>query len=95
MAELALDVVKQILVQLDVGDLIRCKSVCKSWRSLISSPPFVKLLTRMIVTIVNLDTEGSVFPEFVVKTIGFYWTAFILLVLVMACYVFPLEVLSL
>ncbi|MFS7988892.1 putative F-box domain-containing protein [Helianthus anomalus] len=42
MAELALDVVEQILVRLDVGDLIRCKSVCKSWRFLISSPRFVK-----------------------------------------------------
>ncbi|MFS7988855.1 putative F-box domain-containing protein [Helianthus anomalus] len=42
MVELALDVVEQILLQLDVKDLIRCKSVCKSWRSLILSPRFVK-----------------------------------------------------
>ncbi|XP_076881024.1 F-box protein CPR1-like [Bidens hawaiensis] len=42
MAELAFDVVEQILVRMDVEDLIRCKSVCKSWLSLISSPRFVK-----------------------------------------------------
>ncbi|GJZ75841.1 F-box/kelch-repeat protein-like protein isoform X1 [Tanacetum coccineum] len=42
MAELALDVVEQILVTLDAVDLVRCKSVCKSWLSLISSPLFVK-----------------------------------------------------
>ncbi|XP_076951608.1 F-box/kelch-repeat protein At3g23880-like [Bidens hawaiensis] len=42
MAELAFDVVEQILLRMDVKDLIRCKSVCKSWLSLISSPRFVK-----------------------------------------------------
>ncbi|MFS8013282.1 putative F-box domain-containing protein [Helianthus anomalus] len=42
MAELALDVVERILVRLDVEDLIRCKSVCKSLQSFISSPSFVK-----------------------------------------------------
>ncbi|KAI7726133.1 hypothetical protein M8C21_031013 [Ambrosia artemisiifolia] len=41
MEKLAFDVVEEILVQLDVKDLIRCKSVCKSWQSFISSPRFV------------------------------------------------------
>ncbi|XP_071708437.1 F-box/kelch-repeat protein At3g06240-like [Rutidosis leptorrhynchoides] len=36
------DVVEQILIQLDVEDLIQCKSVCKSWYYLISSSSFVK-----------------------------------------------------
>ncbi|XP_076926424.1 F-box protein CPR1-like [Bidens hawaiensis] len=36
------DVVEQILVRLDVKDLIRCKSVCNSWHSIISTPSFVK-----------------------------------------------------
>ncbi|KAM0013684.1 putative F-box domain, galactose oxidase/kelch, beta-propeller, F-box associated interaction [Helianthus debilis subsp. tardiflorus] len=35
------DVVEQILIQLDVKDLIRYKSVCKSWHSLITSPRFI------------------------------------------------------
>ncbi|KAI7735026.1 hypothetical protein M8C21_028143, partial [Ambrosia artemisiifolia] len=39
---LGLDVVEQILVRSDVVDLIRCKSVCKSWQSIISDPRFVK-----------------------------------------------------
>ncbi|XP_076959844.1 putative F-box protein At3g16210 [Bidens hawaiensis] len=43
MADVApFDVVEQILVRLDVKDLIRYKSICKPWRSLISSPRFVK-----------------------------------------------------
>ncbi|XP_076893334.1 F-box/kelch-repeat protein At2g43270-like [Bidens hawaiensis] len=42
MAEVVFDVVEQILVRLDVKDLIRYKSVCKSWLSVISSPRFIK-----------------------------------------------------
>ncbi|XP_076922045.1 F-box/kelch-repeat protein At3g06240-like [Bidens hawaiensis] len=42
MAELAFDVLEEIMVPLDVKDVIRCKSVCKSWLSFISSPRFVK-----------------------------------------------------
>ncbi|XP_076922044.1 F-box/kelch-repeat protein At2g43270-like [Bidens hawaiensis] len=42
MTELAFDVLEQILIRLDVKDLIRCKSVYKSWKSFISSPRFVK-----------------------------------------------------
>ncbi|XP_076881032.1 F-box protein CPR1-like [Bidens hawaiensis] len=42
MAELSFDVVKEILVRMDAEDLIRCKSVCKSWLSFISTPRFVK-----------------------------------------------------
>ncbi|GJZ40302.1 putative F-box domain-containing protein [Tanacetum coccineum] len=37
------DVVEEILSRLLVKDLLRCKSVCKSWYSLISSPSFVRL----------------------------------------------------
>lgn len=40
--DVVFDVVEQILVKLDVIDLIRCKNVCKSWRSLISSHRFIK-----------------------------------------------------
>ncbi|GJV47629.1 putative F-box domain-containing protein [Tanacetum coccineum] len=36
------DVVEEILLRLDVEDLLRCKSVCKLWYSLISSPCFVQ-----------------------------------------------------
>ncbi|XP_076884902.1 F-box/kelch-repeat protein At3g06240-like [Bidens hawaiensis] len=36
------DVVEQILIRLDAKDLNRYKRVCKSWRSLITSPRFVK-----------------------------------------------------
>ncbi|KAI3823128.1 hypothetical protein L1987_04558 [Smallanthus sonchifolius] len=35
------DVSELILIRLDVKDLIRCKSVCKSWYSLITSPRFI------------------------------------------------------
>nr|GEV90293.1 hypothetical protein [Tanacetum cinerariifolium] len=42
MAVLVPDIIEQILVRLDVSDLIRCKSVCKSWQYLISDPPFVR-----------------------------------------------------
>ena len=36
------DVVEEILLRLLLKDLLRCKSVCKSWYSLISSPSFDK-----------------------------------------------------
>ncbi|XP_076900784.1 F-box/kelch-repeat protein At3g06240-like [Bidens hawaiensis] len=36
------DVVEEILIRLDAKDLTRYKSVCKSWRSLIATPCFVK-----------------------------------------------------
>ncbi|XP_076912568.1 F-box protein CPR1-like [Bidens hawaiensis] len=42
MAEVAFDVLEEILIRLDVEDLIRCKSVCKSRLSFISTPCFVK-----------------------------------------------------
>ncbi|KAI3823124.1 hypothetical protein L1987_04554 [Smallanthus sonchifolius] len=35
------DVLEKILIGLDVKDLIRCKSVCKSWYSFITSPHFI------------------------------------------------------
>nr|GEX88529.1 hypothetical protein [Tanacetum cinerariifolium] len=35
------DIFENILLRLDVEDLMRCKSVCKSWQSLISHPSFV------------------------------------------------------
>ncbi|KAM0015834.1 putative F-box domain-containing protein [Helianthus debilis subsp. tardiflorus] len=41
-SEVAFDVLEQILIGLDVKDIIRCKSVCKSWQSFISSPRFIK-----------------------------------------------------
>ncbi|GJX47899.1 F-box protein CPR1-like protein [Tanacetum coccineum] len=42
MTELGRDIHEEILLRLEVNDLIRCKSVCKSWNSLISDPRFVK-----------------------------------------------------
>ncbi|GJV69644.1 putative F-box domain-containing protein [Tanacetum coccineum] len=42
MTELGPKIDEEILLRLQVIDLIRCKSVCKSWNSLISSDPFVK-----------------------------------------------------
>ncbi|GKD28750.1 F-box protein CPR1 isoform X1, partial [Tanacetum coccineum] len=36
------EIYEEILVRLDVEDLIRCKSVCKSWKSLISHRHFIK-----------------------------------------------------
>nr|GEV09160.1 putative F-box domain-containing protein [Tanacetum cinerariifolium] len=42
MTELGLDIDEDILLRLEVKDLIRCKGVCKSWYSLISSGCFVK-----------------------------------------------------
>ncbi|GKB62462.1 putative F-box domain containing protein [Tanacetum coccineum] len=41
-------VVKEVLLRLTVKDLCQCKSVCKSWYSLISSPYFVKLHLKLI-----------------------------------------------
>ncbi|CAH1452896.1 unnamed protein product [Lactuca virosa] len=42
MAELHGDVLPNILKRLNVRDLIRCKSVCKSWEKLISDSGFIK-----------------------------------------------------
>ncbi|GJR04299.1 F-box protein CPR1-like protein [Tanacetum coccineum] len=42
MTELGLDNYEEILLRLQVKDFIRCKSVCKSWYSIISSDRFVK-----------------------------------------------------
>ncbi|GJZ52778.1 F-box/kelch-repeat protein-like protein isoform X1 [Tanacetum coccineum] len=42
MSELVIDLVEDILLRLDAEDLLRCKSVCKSWLSFISNPQFVK-----------------------------------------------------
>ena len=41
MSDLTFDLVEDILKRLDGEDLIRCKSVCKSWLSFISSSTFV------------------------------------------------------
>ncbi|KAI3791198.1 hypothetical protein L2E82_04869 [Cichorium intybus] len=40
--QLADDILEQILKRLDVRDLIRCKSVCKSWKIFISTSRFIK-----------------------------------------------------
>ncbi|GJZ78819.1 putative F-box domain-containing protein [Tanacetum coccineum] len=42
MPEVCLNIVEDILARSQVEDLLRCKSVCKSWKSLISSRRFVK-----------------------------------------------------
>ncbi|GJY56793.1 putative F-box domain-containing protein [Tanacetum coccineum] len=42
MTEFGLDIDEQMLLRMEPHDLIRCKSVCKSWYSLISSDRFVK-----------------------------------------------------
>ncbi|GKC84143.1 putative F-box domain-containing protein [Tanacetum coccineum] len=46
------DICEQILVRLDAEDLIICKSVCKSWKSLISHPRFVKAHHRRQVNLI-------------------------------------------
>ncbi|GJT95691.1 putative F-box domain-containing protein [Tanacetum coccineum] len=43
-----IDVVEEVLLRLTIKDLLQCKSVCKSWYSLISSPSFVKLHLKFI-----------------------------------------------
>ncbi|GJR28228.1 putative F-box domain-containing protein [Tanacetum coccineum] len=42
------DIVEAILLRCLVKDLLRCKSVCKSWYSLISSPSFAKTHAKFI-----------------------------------------------
>ncbi|KAJ0727402.1 putative F-box domain-containing protein [Helianthus annuus] len=42
MAHPLYEVEEEILKRLDVKDLLRCKSVCKSWSILLSSPRFIK-----------------------------------------------------
>nr|GEV14946.1 hypothetical protein [Tanacetum cinerariifolium] len=37
------DITEEVLLRLTVKDILRCKSVCKSWYSLISIPSFIKL----------------------------------------------------
>ncbi|KAL7595151.1 hypothetical protein Lser_V15G29452 [Lactuca serriola] len=41
MAELHSDVLEEIMKRLDMSNLIKCKSVCKSWKTFISSTSFV------------------------------------------------------
>ncbi|KAI3706267.1 hypothetical protein L6452_23884 [Arctium lappa] len=41
MGDLPREILEQILVRLDVRDIIRCKSVCKAWQSIISEPGFI------------------------------------------------------
>ncbi|KAJ0806736.1 putative F-box domain-containing protein [Helianthus annuus] len=50
------DVVEQILIELDVKDLIRFKTVCKSWHSLITSPRFVN---RHLIRSYNKDRNNN------------------------------------
>ncbi|GKC35337.1 F-box/kelch-repeat protein-like protein, partial [Tanacetum coccineum] len=42
------DVAEEVLLRLTVKDLLRCKSVCKLWYSLISSPTFIKTHVKFI-----------------------------------------------
>ncbi|KAF5820118.1 putative F-box domain-containing protein [Helianthus annuus] len=57
MAELAHDdLVEQILIILDVKDLIRFKTVCKSWHSLITSPRFIN---RHLIRSYNKDRNNN------------------------------------
>ncbi|XP_076891844.1 F-box/kelch-repeat protein At3g23880-like isoform X1 [Bidens hawaiensis] len=44
------DIVVRILLRLPVESLLRCKSVCKSWHSLISNPRFIKSHLAMSTT---------------------------------------------
>ncbi|MFS7916328.1 putative F-box domain-containing protein [Helianthus anomalus] len=50
------DVVEQILIEIDVKDLIRFKTVCKSWHSLITSPRFVN---RHLIRSYNKDRNNK------------------------------------
>ncbi|GJU37392.1 F-box protein CPR1-like protein [Tanacetum coccineum] len=51
------DVYEKILVRLDVKNLMRCKSVCKSWKFVISDPCFVKAHLNH-----NNNENGQIFP---------------------------------
>ncbi|GJS33712.1 nucleolar MIF4G domain-containing protein 1-like protein isoform X1 [Tanacetum coccineum] len=51
------DVVEEILSRLLVKDLLRCKSVCKSWYSLISSPSFVKSHCKFMCNKEDINTR--------------------------------------
>nr|GFB14928.1 hypothetical protein [Tanacetum cinerariifolium] len=46
------DIWEQILIRLDLEDLIRCESVCKSWKSLISHPRFIKAYHKRQVNLI-------------------------------------------
>ncbi|PWA56784.1 F-box domain-containing protein [Artemisia annua] len=66
MEKLIPDVYEKILVTLDVKNLVRCKSVCKSWKFLISGPRFIK--AHLNYSYNNNDSghsmiHGAVFPR--------------------------------
>ncbi|XP_076948101.1 F-box/kelch-repeat protein At3g23880-like [Bidens hawaiensis] len=53
------EIIVQILLKLPVESLLRCKSVCKSWYSLISDPQFVK--SHLAMPAGNLNRHQLVF----------------------------------
>ncbi|GJU86813.1 putative F-box domain-containing protein [Tanacetum coccineum] len=56
----ASDVVEDILTRSAARDLIRCKSVCKSWYSLISTPCFVKAHLKKVKHTCNDDEHKRI-----------------------------------
>ncbi|XP_074376800.1 putative F-box protein At5g52610 [Apium graveolens] len=53
------DLISEILVKLPVKQLLRCKSVCKPWLSLISSPNFIKSHLNHTITAPQILTSNS------------------------------------
>ncbi|XP_076891864.1 F-box/kelch-repeat protein At3g23880-like [Bidens hawaiensis] len=53
------EIIVQILLKLPVESLLRCKSVCKSWYSLISDPQFVK--SHLALSAGNLNCHQLMF----------------------------------
>ncbi|GKB47813.1 F-box protein CPR1-like protein [Tanacetum coccineum] len=54
------EIYEEILVRLDVENLLRCKSVCKSWKSLISHPRFIEAHWKRRCN--NNDNGHAIFP---------------------------------
>ncbi|GJW21213.1 putative F-box domain-containing protein [Tanacetum coccineum] len=68
------DVVEEILSRLLVKDLLRCKSVCKSWYSLISSPSFVRLQCKYICDNKDHNTRIAMRTEYGYDRWRWRWT---------------------
>ncbi|XP_076891823.1 F-box/kelch-repeat protein At3g23880-like [Bidens hawaiensis] len=53
------EIIVQILLKLPVDSLLRCKSVCKSWYSLISDPHFVK--SHLAISTTNINRHRLIY----------------------------------
>lgn len=67
------DIYEDILVRLDVRNLIRCMSVCKSWKSLISEIQIFKAHFRWYIILLRLDARNLIRCKSVCK----FWKSLI------------------